>query len=102
SSVSGYKSKGRVTVQGFVYAFGSSNVIWISLCSKSRRRKLSGIIDLLHKRSRVEFGILCDRVCRILHVIPGRGHIIIGPLVVLSQFGCSRGIESQCYSRWTT
>ncbi|MBI4472263.1 MAG: PD40 domain-containing protein [Acidobacteria bacterium] len=26
SSVSGYKSKGMVTVQGLVYAFGSSNV----------------------------------------------------------------------------
>ena len=32
-------------------------------------------LDLPNKRSRVEFGILCDVVCSILHVFPGR----IGP-----------------------
>ena len=41
NSVSGTRSKRALTVHGLVYAFGSSIVIWISRCPKSRRVNFS-------------------------------------------------------------
>ena len=43
-SVSGRRTKGIVTVHGFVYIFASSNVNSMSRCPKSRRRQRS--VDL--------------------------------------------------------